>query len=179
MPREASFSVCVICFSTVSISRLSFSISDLDLNFGPLVPNVGSTVTNTITISTPTAHGYDILAIASHPLKTIGGNSTIPDTKCNAGLNCSESQSKKWDENNAYGFGFNATGVGTSNYFTDSTYYRQFADNSLNETPQIIMSEDIPVENHSSLVTYKINISPMQAAGTYQNSINFIAVPKY
>lgn len=157
----------------------SFEISNLDLNFGNLIPNIGSTVTNTLTISTPTSHGYDILALANHPLKSIGSNSTIPDTKCNAGLNCDESQSKKWDENNAYGFGFNANGDGTSSYFTDYTYFRQFADNSLNETAKIIMSESLPVENHIATITYKVNISPNQAAGTYQNSINYIAIPKY
>ncbi len=158
---------------------LSFNISNLDLNFGSLTPNVGSTITNTLTISTPTAHGYDILAIANHPLTTIGANSTIPDTKCNTGLNCDENQSQEWDESNAYGFGFNADGDGTSSYFTDSTYFRQFADNSLNETAKILMSENIPVENHSALITYKVNISPIQPDGTYQNSINFIAIPKY
>jgi hypothetical protein len=157
---------------------LSFSISDLDLNFGPLVPNIGSTVTNTLTISTPTAHGYDIMAIANHPLKTIGSNSTIPDTKCDSGT-CSDSISGIWTSSSTHGFGFNANGNGTSTYFTNQTYFRQFADASINETAKIIMSENIPVENHSSTVTYKINISTIQPAGTYQNSINYIAVPKY
>jgi len=166
---------------------LSFIISNLDLNFGSLTPNIGSTVTNTLTISTPTGRGYDILVIANHPLQSIGGNSTIPDTKCDSGT-CSESTSDVWASNSTYGFGFNAigvnssmvaTGVGTSNYFTNSTYFRQFADNSASETAKIIMSESAPVKDHSALITYKINISSDQAAGTYQNSINYIAVPKY
>lgn len=157
---------------------LSFKISNLDLNFGNLVPNVGSTLTNTLTVSTPTAHGYDILALADHPLKTIGGNVTIPDTKCNSGT-CSESTSDVWTSSTAYGFGFNASGNGTSSYFTDSTYFRQFADKSANETSQVIISENSSVKDHLSTITYKVNISPNQSAGTYQNSINFIMVPKY
>lgn len=157
---------------------LSFAISSLDMNFGSLTPNVGSTITNTLTVSTPTAHGYDILALANHPLTTIGANTTIPDTKCNSNT-CSESVSDVWTSSSAYGFGFNANGDGTSSYFTDSTYFRQFADNSLGETAKIIMSEIVPVENHSAIITYKINISSAQPAGTYQNSINFIAIPKY
>ena len=166
---------------------LSFIVSNLDLNFGSLTPNVGSTVTNTLTISTPTGHGYDILVVTNHPLKSIGSNSTIPDTKCDSGT-CSESVSGVWTSNSTNGFGFNVvgvnssmvvTGVGTSNYFTDSTYFRQFADASVSETAKIIMSEPTPVKDHSALVTYKINISPNQPAGTYQNSINYIAVPKY
>jgi len=160
------------------IIPFSFEISDLDLNFGTLVPNVGSTVTNTLTISTPTGHGYDVLAIANHPLKTIGNNVTIPDTKCDSGV-CSESTSGVWTNNSTYGFGFNANGNGTSSYFTNSTYFRQFADNSSGETAKILMSESTRVENHSALITYKVNISPNQASGTYENSINFVAVPKY
>ena len=164
----------------------SFKISDLNLNFGNLVPNIGSTVSNTITISTPTGHGYDILVVANHPLKTPNG-STIPDTTCDSGT-CSQFVSGIWTNNSKYGFGFNtlgvdssmvATGVGTSNFFTNSNYFRQFADNSSNETAQIIMSEEKPVKDHSAIITYKVNISSLQAAGTYENSINFIAIPKY
>ena len=156
----------------------SFQISNLDLNFGNLVPNVGSTLTNTLTISTPTAHGYDILSIANNPLKTIGGGITIPDTKCDSS-SCSESVSDVWTNNSTYGFGFNANGDGTSSFFANSTYFRQFANNSAGETAKILMSESSPVEDHIATITYKVNISPAQTAGTYQNSINFIAVPKY
>ena len=157
---------------------LSFAINNLDLFFGNLVPNIGSTVTNTLTTSTPTAHGYDVLTAANHPLKTIGGNSTIPDTKCDSGT-CSESTSDVWTSNSVYGFGLNASGDGTSTFFTDSTYFRQFADNSAGETAKIVMSENTPVEDSITNITYKVNISPNQTEGTYQNSINFIMVPKY
>lgn len=156
----------------------SFQISNLDLSLGLLTPGVGSTVTNTLVISTPTGNGYNILAIANHPLKSITGGDTIPDTKCDSGT-CSESVSNVWTSNSAYGFGFNATGDGTSSYFSNSTYFRQFADSSAGETAQILMSENTPVKDHSAKITYKALVSLNQAGGTYQNSINFIAVPKY
>ena len=157
---------------------ISFSISDLDLNFGNLTPNIASTITNTITISTPSGHGYDILAIANHPLKALGTISTIPDTRCDSGT-CSESVSDIWVSNNTYGFGFNASGDGTSTYFPSANHFRHFADGSINETAKIFMSESVPVENHSALIKYKINIPSTQTAATYENSINFIAVLKY
>jgi hypothetical protein len=157
---------------------LSFKISNLELNFGSLVPSIGSTLSNTLTISTPTGHGYDILAIASHPLATLGANYTIPDTKCDAS-DCTSSTSGAWTSNSTYGFGFNANGNGTSPYFTNTNYFRCFANNSSGESAKVIMSENTPVKNHSAVITYKINIPPTQSAGTYQNSINFIAVPKY
>lgn len=157
---------------------LSFKISNLDLNFGSLVANVGSTVTNTLTINSPLSFGYEILAIANNPLTAIGQNSTIPDTKCDTNV-CSDSVSGLWTSSSTYGFGFNANGHGTSSYFTNQNYFRRFANNSLSETPKTIISENNRAMNHSAVITYKINISPSQTAGTYQNSINFTAIPKY
>jgi len=71
------------------------------------------------------------------------------------------------------------TGIGTSSIFTDDTYYRQFADASSSETPQVIMEENSPVKDRSARITYKANISPLQTAGEYQNSIIFTDVPNY
>lgn len=168
-----------------TLEKFSFSISDLDLPFGSLIPNVGSTQTNIVTITTPSGHGYEILAIANHPL--LSNNYTIPDTSCNSN-NCTKNTSAPWTLSTAYGFGFNALGIntsgvvtniGTSNYFTDSTYYRPFASLSINDLPQVFMSENVRVKEHSARITYKINISQNQAAGTYQNFINLIAIPKY
>jgi hypothetical protein len=164
----------------------SFKISNLNLDFGHLVPQVGSTQSNTITITTPSGHGYDVLSSENHPLLTTN-SVTIPDTTCDSGT-CDQSTSAIWNSATKYGFGFNAIGIntsgvatniGTSNFFTNNTYYRQFANIQASETPQVFMSESNPVKNHSAKITYKINISPNQSAGTYQNSINLIAVPKY
>jgi hypothetical protein len=159
-----------------SMEKFSFTISDIDLDFGSLAPNVGSTQTNTVTITTPSGKGYEILAIANHQLQTIN-SSTIPNTSCDT--SCSISTSDVWTQSNKHGFGFNATGDGTSSYFTDSTYYRPFASTFQGQQPIIFMSENSAVTDHSALITYKINISPYQPAGTYQNLINLIAIPKY
>ena len=168
-----------------TLEKFSFSISDLDLPFGSMTPNVGSTQTNIVTITTPSGHGYEILAIANHPL--LSNNYTIPDTSCNSN-NCTKNTSAPWTLSTAYGFGFNALGInssgvvtniGTSNYFTDSTYYRPFAALSTNDLPQVFMSEDTRVKDHSARITYKVNISQNQASGTYSNLINLIAIPKY
>lgn len=165
----------------------SFSIDDLNIDFGSLTPNIGTTRSNIITITTPSGNGYQILSIESHPLSSLDTNTTIPDTTCDD-TNCDQTTSTPWTQNDIYGFGFNAlginssgavTGVGTSNYFTDSTYFRQFADNSSSEASQVLMSEDGAVEEHSARITYKVNISTNQSTGTYQNNINFIAIPKY
>jgi hypothetical protein len=159
-----------------SMQNFSFAISDIDLDFGSLTPNVGSTQTNTVTITTPSGKGYEIMAIANHQLQTIN-SSTIPATNCDT--SCSISTSGAWTQSNKHGFGFNATGDGTSAYFTDFTYYRPFADAFQNQQPITFMSENSAVTDHSALITYKVNISPYQSAGFYENLINLIAVPKY
>ncbi len=165
--------------------KFSFSISDLDLPFGSMIPNVGSTQSNTITITSPAGHGYEILAIANHPL--VSNNYTIPDTSCNSN-NCTINLSAPWTLSTTYGFGFNALGInssqtvtniGTSNYFTNSTYYRPFASLSKNELPQVFMSENTRVKDRTARITYKVNISINQTAGNYSNLINLIAIPKY
>lgn len=167
--------------------KFSFSIDNLDIDFGTLIPNIGSTQSNIITITTPTGHGYEIFSSQNSPLTTLDTNTTIPDTTCDD-HSCDETVSAIWSQDSIYGFGFNAmgindsgvaTGVGTSNYFTDSTYFRQFADQSNGETPQILMSENTPTDDHSAKITYKVNIPTNQSSGSYQNNINFVAVPKY
>jgi len=154
----------------------SFKIDnpDLAVNFGNLVPNVGTTQSHTVTISSPSGHGYDVYVQQNHPLTRIGSQTTIPDTSCDPATSCTASSSNVWTSSDAYGFGYNASGVGTTDYFPNDTYYRPFATSG-----NIFMSENAPSQNRTATLTYKINIPATQAAGNYQNSIIFIAVPKY
>ncbi|MBP9817435.1 hypothetical protein KBC75_01595 [Candidatus Shapirobacteria bacterium] len=170
-----------------TFNQFSFQISSLSIPLGTLVPGVGTSATNTLTITTPSGHGYEIYALENHPLALLSSGTTIPDTKCDSNT-CSETSSGVWTSSSAYGFGFNTLGtnssgaithVGTSGIFTDSTYYRQFANILAGETPQVIMTENSPVKNRTAQVTYKSLISGIQSAGVYQNAITFIAIPKY
>lgn len=168
-----------------TFEKFSFSINNIDLVFGSISPNIGSTQSNIITITSPSGKGYEILAIASHPL--LNTNYTIPDTSCNSN-NCTKSSSAPWTLSTAYGFGFNALGInasgavtniGTSNYFTNGNYFRPFPNQTNNDSPQVFMSENNRVKNRQAKITYKVNISPNQASGNYSNLINLIAIPKY
>ena len=156
-----------------TFNQFTFTISDLNINLGTIAAGVATTATNTISISTPSGHGYQIMAQQNHPLALRTGT-TIPNTACD-GATCTPTTSGVWTSTSTYGFGFNAIGSsGTSTYFTNNTYYRPFS-----TTGQIIMSETVPVKNHSALVSYKTVISSVQAAGSYQNAIIFTAVPRY
>jgi len=167
------------------IYYFSFQIDDLTIDFGNLVPELPSTDINTLTITTPSGHGYQILSHQNHSLKNEVGQ-TIPDVTGDNGL-ATESQQDTWTQINTYGFGLtaigldgtNPTGVGTSQYFPTTDDYRQFANYALSETQQIIASETGPVKNRSIQVTYKANIDTFQSTGNYQTAVTFTAIPNY
>lgn len=162
-----------------SIIPFSFSISDISIEFGTLSVGATSTETNTLTVSAGGAGGYQVTTEENKPL-TSSANSTIPDTTCNGnGQTCDETTAKIWTDNGKYGFGFNMSGHDIPADFTDSTYFRQFADISGAESPQIVMSSSNVGKSRQATVTYKINISNIQAAGTYRNIIMFICTPSY
>lgn len=160
-----------------TFTELSFTIDKLNISFGTLTPGIGVSDTNLLTVSTPSGHGYQITASENHPLR-INSNLIIPNTSCDLG-DCTNSHSTPWINTDKYGFGFNATGIGATSYFTDSTYFRPFSDLSNNESPSIIASENIPVKNRETIINYRVVISPLQAAGDYENYITYTLVPKY
>lgn len=168
-----------------TLTEFSFSIDDLSIDLGTLIPESPVTDTNIITITSPVGRGYQIYAHQNHSLKNMSGY-TIPDTTCDSSA-CSESVEGLWTQSTTYGFGLNAvglndtnpTGIGTSQYFPTTDHFRQFANYELSETAQVIMSETVSVKDRSAQITYKANISPLQSSGNYQNTITFTAVPNY
>ncbi len=160
-----------------TMAPFSFAVNQLDIDFGTLTPEIGVTAVGTLQITSPAGHGYQITASENHPLY-ISPTSAIPDFPGDNNL-ASESTSDTWNSSTTYGFGFNAQGDGTTSYFSSTSHFRQFADLSQSEIAQVIASEDTPQTNRTQTITYKVNISPQQAAGRYQNSINYTAVPKY
>lgn len=151
----------------------SFAINNLDIDFGTLTPGIATTATTVLTTTTPSGHGFQITAYESSPLKLSSGTA-IPDTDGDNHL-ATESVSDLWSNSTTYGFGFNANTV----FFATANHFRQFANASLLETPQVVDSSTTPVKNHQTNITYKVNISSNQAAGTYHNYIVYTATPKY
>jgi len=162
-----------------SIIPFRFSISDISIDFGSLVSNTPATGTTNLTVSFGGAGQYQVTAIEEGPLKTQAG-SEIPDTTCNGGGDtCSESLAKVWNSNNAYGFGYNMTGDDISADFTDATYFRPFPNRTDAESPAVVMTSLNVGTNRVSTMTFKVNISPLQQAGSYQTVVSFVAIPSY
>jgi len=162
-----------------SIIPFRFSISDINIDLGILIPSTPSTATTNLTVYFGGAGQYQVTAIEEGPLKTQSGN-VIPDTTCDGGANtCSESLAKVWSSTSAYGFGYGMSGNDISTDFIDGTYFRPFPDRTAAESPATIMTSINVGKNRSSTVTFKANISSTQPAGSYQTVINFVATPSF
>ena len=160
-----------------SIIPFAFQISKLAIAFGTLDPETPKTDSHTLTVSAGGAGGYQVKAFENNPLKTFNGLSTILDTSCNT--SCDEETAGEWTNDSKYGFGFNVSGDDVPDDFTNDDFFRQFADISTAEIPQVVMSSIYVGRGRVATITYKVNVSGVQEAGTYTNFITYVATPSY
>ncbi|MDZ7587071.1 MAG: hypothetical protein U0946_04895 [Patescibacteria group bacterium] len=160
-----------------TIIPFAFTISNLSINFGTLTPSTFTTLTNTLTVSSGGAGGYAVVANENHPLQLQETAVNIPDTNCDT--SCDETTAAIWTNTSKYGFGYNMSGNDIPAAFVDSTYFKQFANQSALEAVQIVMSSSNVGKNRVATVTYKVNIPATQSAGDYENAIMFLATPTY
>lgn len=161
------------------LTPFTFTISNLDLNYGSLVPGTPSLLTNLLTVTTGSAHGYTVKVLEDHALRISNGSTTIADTSCNLASVCTQTDATPWTDNSRYGFGYNIQGtdVDTAD-FVDNTYFRPFPIQDI-DLPATVMSRTNIATASAATVTYKVNISGTQTAGTYQNNIQYIAIPSF
>ena len=165
-----------------TIVPFSFTVSNQLIDFGSLSPGVPKYETTLLTVSAGGAGGYQVTVQENHPLTVSSTGYSIPDTTGDNG-DITEKNAGSWTQNTTYGFGYTVYGSDVVSPFPTTTpagtQYKQFADISKNEEPQVIMSSSRIVKAHSATVTYKVNISANQPAGRYHNVIMYIATPTY
>lgn len=164
-----------------SIIPFRFSISTTDIDFGEVEPTNPVTRTNNLKISNGSANGYVVTAFEDHQLLVPGSGAQIPDTTCDNG-SCSETTASAWSNTLTYGFGYrcdNVTGADCPTDFTNTSYFKQFANASLNENPQSVMIGTNVGRTKEVQITYKVNISGTQEGGAYSNTITYIATPTF
>lgn len=163
------------------LTAFTFTISNLDVNFGSLIPESPSTSAINLTVTTGSAYGYAVRTVADHALRTSDSAASIPNTGCDTGTPCTTSDANVWSDNTVPGFGYNMSGddVDTAD-FVDSTYYRPFPIQGV-DTPVTVMSRPgiASGSGATATATYKVNVLGTQAAGTYQNNITYIAIPSF
>jgi len=173
-----------------AIVPFSFSVSNILVDLGVLVPNISSESSTDLSVSFGGAGQYQVTAIEEGPLETQSGN-IIPDTECD-GNDCDETNVAVWNSPSIYGFGYKMSGEDIPTAFTvcGSLCYRRFPDRTAFpvEVPAVVMSsQDVTVNLtskpkdiiHTATVTFKANISSVQPAGSYQTVINFVATPSF
>lgn len=160
------------------IDQFSFRLSKIGIELGTLTPGIHHTDSHDIAITTGGASGYSVYAYEAHPLKNQLGPETIPDTTCDAGT-CTHTSAAVWTTVTVPGFGYNMSGNDIPADFTNANYFRNFADNSLGEPMQIVMSSNDVADNRTATVTYKAGVSGTQASGNYSTYVVFVAVPGY
>ncbi len=163
-----------------SIVRFRFQISSQFIDFGIVTPTNPVTRTNQLTVRNGSAYGYQVTAFENHQLMVPSSGALIPNTTCDNGT-CTTSTSADWSSTLTYGFGYrcdNITGTDCATGFTTSTFYKQFADNSVAQTPQAVMV-GTNIGSKVAEITYKVNVSGVQNAGIYINSVTYIATPTF
>jgi len=168
-----------------SIIPFTFTVSNANINFGELQPYQPATASANLIVSFGGEYKYSVSAIAQTRFQTLNGLKFIPDTQCDPGKSCSKTTANLWIAATTEGFGYNMLGEDIPNDFLNFQYYRPFPIQNLGDEPQIIMeNNDVTLKSarpytHQSTIVFKTNIGPLQAAGTYQTIINFIATAGY
>jgi len=153
------------------------------VNFGSLNLSAFNNLAQFIQCTTNAVNGYVIQAFESHPFLIIDTTTgtTIPDTTCPSN-SCSITSAAAWTSNSASGFGYSlevgSTSTGAVLGITTAGEYKPFGVGYANSQP-IMSRTDAPSGTDSFYIGYRVAVSTIQPAGTYQNEINFIATATF
>jgi len=171
-----------------SIIPFSFKISPWALNFDTINPDtLDNNQSLDLTVNSGAAGGYQVKVQENQKL-TSTANSTIADTNCDVADTCNQNDAGTWTQTTTYGFGYNMTGTDVPSEFTGSKY-KGFANVGIGSTgtPVKIMGRvpaagpegHVAGKNKTATMNARINVSNVQAAGTYHNILTFFAIPTY
>ena len=173
VPKESASSFGIIG------EPFSLTVSTGIVDFGTVKPAAFSGSSLDLTVNGAGVGGYYVSVIEDHPLTT-KPDITIPDTACDPSDNCTPTHASPWISSLAYGFGYSLIGPDTDQTeFADATYFRPFANNAAGQNPIVIISRRGRGEKTSTKLTFRLNVPPSQISGSYQNTVQFIALPAY
>ncbi len=159
-------------------TAFSFVLSKITIDFGQLLIGEHAQDSHTVTITSMSPSGYTVYAYQEHPLQLLDASDEIPNATCDAGT-CTISNAQIWTNQSVPGFGFNISGHDVPADFINTTYFRPFADRSLSQPMQVVMSASSRSRDREATVTYQAGIGATEAAGDYATGVVYVAVPGY
>lgn len=154
------------------------------VSFGPLVLGTYNNAAQRISCTTNSTNGYVIQAYKNRPLTMLGTTTTLPDGNC-GGSGCSVGTTSVWTSYTASGFGYamqvgTTTGVAANVTLGIGTTNRYKLLGNGNGNAQTILSRtDTPGGTDFVYICYRITASTTQPAGTYEDSISYIATATF
>ncbi len=169
---SASIAVAIVTNSQVAISAtvnptITFSISSNSISFGVLTATTVSTQTNTLTLSTNASNGagINVYDLNAGLLQNVTSGHLIASITATLAAG-------------AEGYGINGAGAG--GLATVSPYNGTGdAVGALVKTAQNLASISTPVSGGTVTVNYEASISAVTPAGTYADTITFIATGNF
>lgn len=147
------------------------------LSFKDTTPNTPSIEASLISVAGGRTI-YQVLMSEADELKKLSGES-IPDTICNTNKKCTAAIAAPWESISSYGFGYSLSGQDIPTDFQNTKYFRAFANSKKKARPAIIMKATDKSDERHATITAKTIVSAVQADGTYESIINYLAVPGY
>lgn len=167
--------------SPLGTNGFRFSFSPAIIEYGELSPTDPVIRNAKLTIINKLSPSYSVFVKEDKSLKNIH-NIFIPDTSCDNGA-CSAYIASVWNSTLSYGLGYrcdNTQGNDCDTAFSRGPqYYKQFANNARNIPDAPVMLGIRSQASKESVITLKVNIPAAQPAGTYTNTITYLALPGY
>lgn len=150
--------------------------------FGTLSLGAFNTLAQRFSCTTNAKSGYVVQVYENSPLTNFNTGTTIPDTDCDAGT-CTTISEQEWDTDvgaNKSEFGYSLESINGTTAFSHSNIFKAKPFGVGSANAQTIMSRaTTPSTIDQAYICYRITANNYQEAGTYQNSINFVATATF
>src|SRR3989344_1630730 len=160
--------------------------------FGTVTTNLFYIGCHRLSVSTNAASGFYTSIEENKPMKAV--SSTIVDTTCDN--SCDHASSTSWSTETNNGLGYSCENISSSGLCNNSSTvtlggvkdYRNIACtggtgydfcNTALDTKQVFMATSGPVSAKDVRVHYKLSVPGTQEAGSYSNTVTYIATPSF
>jgi len=167
-----------------TLSSQADQTSATAVSFGTLNLSSFNTLAQRFSCTTNAKSGYVVQVYENSQLTNYNTGATIPDTDCDDDSVCSTTTNGDWDTDvgaSKSEFGYSLESINSSNVeFEHSNVFsaKPFGVGSAN-AKTIMSYATTPSTIDQAYICYRITANNYQEAGTYQNSINFVATATF